>query len=152
MTQLSSLIGKNVKLWDSATGATFEDGVVGVSVEGGASKLILASGMTADMEDVIEIFLGEAAAVEEEEAGTIEEESNDETEQDTNNGGGDNTQTSNDGDGTGDGTGTTDDPGNSGTETVTQQPVDTGDTIDPLTAEPINDDTLLEPGPQEGAG
>ena len=151
MTQLSSLIGKNVKLWDSATGATLEDGVIGVSVEGGVSKLILASGVTADMEDVVEIFLGAEAVVEEEEAGTIEAENNEETDQDTNDGGGNSTQTSNDGDGTGNGTGTTDDQGNSEPGSDTQQPADAGDNSDSLTVVPVDNSSLIEPGPQDGA-
>ena len=159
MTQLSSMIGKNVKLWDSATGATFEDGVVGVSVVDGVSKLILASGATADIEDVVEIFLGEKEVVAEEEvAAADEEESNDETDQDTNGGGGDSTQNSNDGagSGTGNGAGTTDNSGNIEPDPGTQQPLDPGDAIDlltgePLTGAPVDNNNLIEPGPQDGA-
>jgi flagellar basal-body rod modification protein FlgD len=141
MTQLSNLIGKKVKLWDEVTGAMLEDGVVGVSVVDGASKLILASGVTADIEDVVEIFAGEEEVVGEE-VETTEEESNDETDNDTNDEGDGDTQDSNDGDVTGDGTDTADDPVDVEPDSGTEPPVEPGDTLPPIDS-PVTGNDLI---------
>ena len=66
LAQLSGLVGMKAVLADEVTGLKAVDDIVGVSMQDGTPQLLLKSGSTAEITDVIELYKEELTASEDE--------------------------------------------------------------------------------------